>query len=158
MSDSRWSDVEAEVEQALKHFGMAIEIFRAGGFDDPGIEGYKSISAFKQGMDAGYTAIERALEDILSILGEELPTGRDFHRILLDRVSRPLVGDHARPAIFGEHLRQNLLEALRMRHRVRHSSYDEFIPQKAEPSVEAAREIVVHIRSTIAEFRKKIDP
>lgn len=24
MSDSRWSDVEADVEQALKHFGMAI--------------------------------------------------------------------------------------------------------------------------------------
>ena len=36
MSDSRWSDVEADVEQALMHFGMAIEIFEAGGFDDPG--------------------------------------------------------------------------------------------------------------------------
>jgi hypothetical protein len=40
VTDSRWSDVEADVEQALKHFGMAIEIFVAGGFDDPGIEGY----------------------------------------------------------------------------------------------------------------------
>ncbi|MDB5608541.1 MAG: hypothetical protein JWP25_5441 [Bradyrhizobium sp.] len=53
MSDSRWSDVEADVEQALRHFGIAIEIFQAGGFDDPGVEGYKSTSAFKQGMDAG---------------------------------------------------------------------------------------------------------
>jgi hypothetical protein len=39
MSDSRWSDVEADVEQALMHFGMAIEIFEAGGFDDAGVEG-----------------------------------------------------------------------------------------------------------------------
>lgn len=158
MSDSRWSDVEADVEQALMHFGMAIEIFEAGGFDDPGVEGYKSTSAFKQGMDAGYTAVERAIEGILSILGEELPTGRDFHRILLDRVTRPLIGDHARPAIFDEDLRQKLLEAVRMRHRVRHSSYDEFIPHKAEPSVDAARTIRARLRDAIAEFKKKIDP
>ena len=158
MSDSRWSDVEADVEQALKHFGMAIEIFEAGGFDDPGVEGYKSTSAFKQGMDAGYTAVERGIEGILSILGEELPTGRDFHKVLLDRVTRPLIGDHARPAIFGEDLKQDLLEALRMRHRVRHSTYDEFIPHKAEPAVEAARKIIACIRDAIAEFKEKIDP
>jgi hypothetical protein len=158
MSDSRWSDVEADVEQALKHFGMAIEIFEAGGFDDPGVEGYKSTSAFKQGMDAGYTAVERAIEGILSILGEELPTGRDFHKVLLDRVTRPLTGDHARPPIFGEDLKQDLLETLRMRHRVSHSSYDEFIPHKAEPSVEAARKIIARIRDAIAGFKKKIDP
>jgi hypothetical protein len=158
MSDSRWSDVEADVEQALMHFGMAIEIFEAGGFDDPGIEGYKSTSAFKQGMDAGYTAVERAIEGILSILGEELPTGRDFHRVLLDRVTRPLTGDHARPAIFDEDLKQELLEAVRTRHRVRHSSYDEFIPHKAEPSVDAARTISARLRDAIAEFKKKIDP
>jgi len=63
MSDSRWSDVEADVEQALMHFGMAIEIFEAGGFDDAGVEGYKATAAFKQGMDAGYTAVERAIGD-----------------------------------------------------------------------------------------------
>ncbi|MBR2119377.1 MAG: hypothetical protein IJ935_12095 [Afipia sp.] len=158
MSDSRWSDVEADVEQALMHFGMAIQIFQAGGFDDPGIEGYKSTSAFKQGMDAGYTAVERAIEGILGILGEELPTGRDFHKVLLDRVTRPLTGDHARPAIFDERLKKDLLEALRMRHRVRYSSYDEFIPHLAEPSVDAARDIVARIRNAINEFKRKIDP
>ena len=50
MSDSRWSDVEADVEQALMHFGMAaIEIFEAGGFDDAGVEGYKATAAFNRG-------------------------------------------------------------------------------------------------------------
>jgi hypothetical protein len=158
MSDSRWSDVEADIEQALMHFGMAIDIFQAGGFDNPGIEGYKSTSAFKQGMDSGYTAVERAIEGILGILGEEPPSGRDFHKVLLDRVTRPLGGDHARPAIFDEHLKKDLLETLRMRHRVRHSSYDEFIPHKAEPSIDAARNIVARIRETIDDFKKKIDP
>jgi len=78
--------------------------------------------------------------------------------VLLDRWTRPLTGDHARPAIFGEDLKQDLLEALRMRHRVRHSSYDEFIPHKAEPSVEAARKILARIRDAISEFKKKVDP
>jgi len=158
MSDSRWSDVEADVEQALMHFGMAIEIFEAGGFDDAGVEGYKATAAFKQGMDAGYTAVERAIEGILNILGEEPPAGRDFHKALLDRVTRPLTGDHARPAIFDEGLKHELLEALRMRHRVRHSSYDEFIPRKAEPSVDAARTIIARLRDAIATFKKTIDP
>lgn len=62
-------------------------------------------------MDAGYTAVERAIEGILNILGEESPAGRDFHKVLLDRVTRPLTGDHARPAIFDEDLKQELLEA-----------------------------------------------
>jgi len=47
---------------------------------------------------------------------------------------------------------------LRMRYRVRHSSYDEFIPYLAEPSVDAARDIVARIRNAINEFRRKIDP
>lgn len=54
--------MEADVEQGLMHFGMAIDIFEAGGFDDDGVEGYKATAAFKQGMDAGYTAVERAIE------------------------------------------------------------------------------------------------
>ncbi|KAJ8136291.1 hypothetical protein OY671_010496 [Metschnikowia pulcherrima] len=109
-------------------------------------------------MDAGYTAVERAIEGILGILGEELPTGRDFHKVSLDRVTRPLTGDHARPAIFDERSKKDLLEALRMRHRVRYSSYDEFIPHLAEPSVDAARDIVARIRNAINEFKRKIDP
>jgi hypothetical protein len=109
-------------------------------------------------MDAGYTAIERAIEGILNILGEESPAGRDFHKVLLDRVTRPLTGDHARPAIFDKGLKQELLEALRMRHRVRHSTYDEFIPHKAEPSVDAARTINARLKDAIAKFKKTIDP
>jgi hypothetical protein len=159
MSDSRWSDVDADIDQALLHLGMAVEIFEAGGFDVPGREGYKSTSAFKQGMDAGYTAVERAIESILGILSEEPPSGRvDYHKALLDRVTRPLQGEHARPAIFDDAFKQDLLEALRMRHRVRHSSYDEFVPHKAEPSVDAARKIIARLRAAVTEFKKKIDP
>ena len=73
-------------------------------------------------------------------------------------MTRRLTGGHARPAIFDEDLKQELLEVLRMRHRVRHSSYDEFIPHKAEPSVDAARTIIARLKDAIATFKKTIDP
>jgi|HubBroStandDraft_2_1064218.scaffolds.fasta_scaffold102586_4 hypothetical protein len=45
-----------------------------------------------------------------------------------------------------------------MRHRVRHSTYDEFVPHKAEPSVNAARTIIALLGNAIAKFKKTIDP
>ena len=52
----------------------------------------------------------------------------------------------------------HLIECMRMRHRVRHSEYDEFIPTKAEPAVDAARRIISCLRETVAQFKAKIDP
>lgn len=45
-----------------------------------------------------------------------------------------------------------------MRHRVRHSEYDEFIPNKAEPSIEAVRRVLPRIKDVAARFKKQIDP
>ena len=46
MSDSRWTDVDRDIDDALRHFGMALRIFAAGGFDAADLEGYKSSSMF----------------------------------------------------------------------------------------------------------------
>jgi hypothetical protein len=103
-------------------------------------------------MGAGYTSVENALKRILDILGETPPSD------LIERVSRPMSGSNARPAFFDDEMRRDLLECLRMRHRVRHSDYDEFIPTKAEPSVGAARRVASRIKEAIARFRKQVDP
>jgi hypothetical protein len=158
MSDSRWTDVERDIDDGLRHFGMALRIFEAGGFDAPDLEGYKSSSAFMHGMAAGYTSVENALKRILDILGETPPSGDAWHRDLVERVSRPMAGSHARPAFFDEEMRRDLLECLRMRHRVRHSDYDDFIPTRAEPSADAARRVVSRIKDAIVQLRKQIDP
>ena len=47
---------------------------------------------------------------------------------------------------------------MRMRHRARNATYDDFDATKAGPSVEAARRILSRIRDAIAEFRKIVDP
>jgi hypothetical protein len=158
MSDPRWTDVDKNIDDALRHFGMAVRIFAEAQFDAPDLEGYKSSGAFMHAMGTGYTSVENAVERILDILGETPPSGKDWHKALIDRVSRPLTGSIARPAFFDEEMRSDLLECMRMRHRVRHSDYDEFVPRKAEPSVEAAKRIISRIRPAIAAFKKKVDP
>ena len=124
MRDSRWTDVDRDIDLALKHFGMADRIFQADGFDAPDLDGYKSSTSFMHAMGAGYTSVENALKRILDILGETPPSGDAWHRDLIERVSRPMGGSNARPAFFDDEMRRDLLECLRKRHRVRHSDYD----------------------------------
>jgi hypothetical protein len=158
MSDSRWTDVDRDIGDALRHFSMALRIFEAGGFDAPDLEGYKSSSSFMHAMAAGYSSVGNALKRILDILGETPPSGDAWHRDLVERVSRPMAGINARPAFFDDEMRRDLLECLRMRHRVRHSDYDDFIPTRAEPSVDAARRVVSRIKDAIVQLRTQIDP
>jgi hypothetical protein len=158
MSDARWTDVDKDIENALMHLGMAVRIFEAAGFDAPDLEGYRNSSAFMHAMGAGYTSVENALRRILDILAETPPSGDVWHKDLIDRVSRPMSGDNARPAFFDPEMRRDLLECLRMRHRVRHSEYDEFIPNKAEPSINAARRVVSRIKDVVVKFKKQVDP
>jgi hypothetical protein len=46
MSDPRWTDVDKDIDDALRHFGMAVRIFDEAQFDAPDLEGYKSSGAF----------------------------------------------------------------------------------------------------------------
>jgi hypothetical protein len=158
MSDSRWTDVDKDIDNALMHLGMAVRIFEAGGFDAPDLDGYKNASSLMHALGAGYTAIENALTRTLDILGETSPTGTSWHKDLVDRVSRPMTGKDARPAFFDAAMRRDLIECMRMRHRVRHSEYDEFIPAKAEPAVDAARRIISRLKQAIAQFKAQVDP
>lgn len=158
MSDARWTDVDKDIDSALMHLGMAIRLFEAAGFDAPDLDGYRNSSAFMHAMGAGYTSVENALLRVLDILGETPPSGNAWHKDLIDRLSRPMSGENARPTFFDAEMRRDLLECLRMRHRVRHSEYDEFIPNKAEPSIEAARRILSRIKEVVAQFKKQIDP
>jgi hypothetical protein len=158
MSDARWTDVDKDLDYALMHLGMAIRLFEAAGFDAPGLDGYRNSSAFMHAMGAGYTSVENALLRVLDILGETPPSGEAWHKDLIDRLSRPMTGENARPAFFDAEMRRDLLECLRMRHRVRHSEYDEFIPSKAEPSIEAVRRVLPRIKDVAARFKKQIDP
>ena len=157
MSDGRWIDVEADIATAVGHFGKAVEIYRRAGFGAPGLEGYKASASFQFAVQAGYTAAESALKRIMDILREEQPTGEESHKDLIIRLSRPRTDAYARPALLTEEVAKDLLEAMRARHRARHS-YDDFDAAKAGPTVAAIQRLVTSLPAAVVEFRKKVDP
>jgi hypothetical protein len=152
MSDGRWIDVSA-----MTNFRNAVEIYRRGGLDEPGLDGYERSGAFQFAVQSGYTAAEAAMKRIMDILKEEHPTGEDSHKDLVVRLSRSRTDEYARPALLPPDVSKDLLETMRARHRARHF-YDDFDIAKAKPSVDAIERLVTSLPVAVVNFRNKVDP
>ena len=50
MSDARWFEVEANVDAAIRHFRQSVELYRKGGFDAPGLDGYQAEMALMHAL------------------------------------------------------------------------------------------------------------
>ncbi|MDP4024758.1 hypothetical protein Q8W71_19190 [Methylobacterium sp. NEAU 140] len=158
MTDARWTDVEDDLAAAVHHFGNAARLYDAGGFDDPDLDGYRARMGLQHAMQAGYTSLEGALHRVLDILGEEVPTGPSSHADLVKRLSRAVtLPGRFRPAILTPDVAADVDEARRFRHRAAHD-YDSFAPQRAAPSIEAARRLAGSLAPCIRLFRDRIDP
>ena len=154
MSDARWQDVNADVAATVRHFSLAVQLYEAGGFDAPGLDGYRAGMAFLHAMQSGHTSLEAALVRILELLGEEPPSGRSWHADLIRRASRP---SQARGAILDPALSAAADETRQFRN-VATRSYDSFVPARAVFAVEAARRISAELKGAVAAFRRNIDP
>lgn len=52
MSDARWFEVNSEIEAAIRHFGRSAELYRRGGFDAPGLDGYQAAMALMHSLQS----------------------------------------------------------------------------------------------------------
>lgn len=157
MSDARWVDVMADAQDASTHFGFAVQTFEAGGFGGETLEAYRSRMAFMHAMQAGHTSFEAALLRIFAVLGEQRPSGDQWHRDLIARAARPMEGENGRPPILTRLLAAEADETRRFRN-LATRSYGSFDPGKAAPAVAAARELAIAILPAVAAFRDAVDP
>jgi hypothetical protein len=111
--------------------------------------------AFMHPMQCAHTSAEAALKQVLRILNEDLPTG--WHLTLINRLSKPISGDHARPEMLNRELADDLQETRSFRHRVMHS-YGAFDITRAEPTVAAAQRLITSLPAAIARFKNIVDP
>lgn len=153
MSDGRWFDVDADVLNSVTHFNQAEALVVAGGFDLPGIEGYRAKMALMHSMQSGYTAAEVALLRILDVLHEDHPSGPQWHEALLRRLASPMGGDMARPALLPEGLFKALDETRRFRHVAVHS-YDTFKIEEFESARKAAATVAAEFAPAVAAFKR----
>jgi hypothetical protein len=157
LSDARWADVLEDAKEAATHFANAVRLFEIGGFHGDELEPYRDRMAFMHAVQAGHTSFEAALLRVLEILGEEKPTGNQWHRDLIRRAARQIEGENGRPAILSPELARYTDETRRFRNLAVHS-YGSFDPGKAVLTVEAARHIAEGLTSSLTTFREAVDP
>ena len=155
VADARWLDVDSAAREAVEHFRNAVAIHGEGGFDAPGLAGYKSAMAFMHAMQSGHTSMESALCRILDILGEERPTGTAWHDDLIRRVRSERPG--SRPPILAPGAADQADETRRFRH-LAMRTYGSFKASEAKKSVVAAKALARDLLAEIERFRIAIDP
>jgi hypothetical protein len=154
MSDARWIEVESDFARAVEHFGHFVALYAAGGFDSPGLDGYRARMAFMHAMMAAHTSLESGLLRILEMLGEEKPVGASWHADLIRRAARDLPGH--RPAILPPEAARAADETRRFRH-VATRAYDSFDHVDAAKSVSAARVLSAALPVALRRFREAMD-
>jgi HepT-like protein len=155
VSDGRWFDVDADIRAAVEHFERSVELDREGGFDAPGLAGYKAEMALMHSLQSGDTSLEGALVRILKMVGEEPPVGETWHADLIRRVAAAIPG--ARPAILSQAVAQAADETRRFRHIAIHN-YDNFRYDVAGPTIRAAKLLAGRLTEEISAFKATIDP
>ncbi len=154
MSDARWIEVESDLDGAARHFERAAALFDAGGFDRPGLDGYRAEMAFMHAVQAAHTSLENGLLRILEMLGEERPVGAIWHADLIRRAARDLPG--LRPAILSAPLAAAADETRRFRN-VAARGYDSFDPARAGATVRAATVLAQGLGEALRLFRAAMD-
>jgi hypothetical protein len=154
MSDARWIEIERDAAAAAGHFARAAALNDLGGFEAPGLDGYRAQMAFLHAMQSGHTSLENCLLRILEMLGEEAPTGSNWHADLIQRVSaaRP----DARPAVLTGAVATAADETRRFR-AVATRGYDNFDPGRSAPAVAAARVLAQELPGALTLFRNSLD-
>lgn len=155
MMAALWSDVDADIGSALRHFGQAVRLFREERFSGIAPPGYLDEMAFLHAMQSGYTSFEAGMKRVLALIDEELPKGGDSHAALLGRLHQDLPG--SRPAIIDDVLFGAADILRRFRHVAIHA-YDHFDRARAALAVQAAETFLAGIEPAIARFRTVIDP
>ena len=92
VNDARWFEVDLDIRAAVDHFEKSIVLHREGGFDDPGIDGYRAEMALMHALQSAHTSLELGLLRILEILGEERPVGENSRADLIRRVAATFPG------------------------------------------------------------------
>ena len=155
MSDARWFEVEADIDAAIRHFRQSVELYRKGGFDAPGLDGYQAEMALMHALQSAHTSLEAGFLRILEMLGEERPVGENWHADLISRVAAALPG--RRPAIITTQIAEAATETRRFRHRATHN-YDSFRVGEVSRTIEAAAALAGGLEAVILAFRNIIDP
>jgi hypothetical protein len=102
-----------------------------------------------------FAGLERAFQQIASTVDGNMPSGRDWHRKLLEQMQADL--PDLRPTVLSEEIVHSLDEFLRFRHVVRNVYAFQFDPARIERLVEQMRPVFNQVKAELQVFSKFLD-
>lgn len=117
------------------------------------------LKAVAYDLQGFYTGFERILESVADTIDDHLPAGENWHKDLLDQMSKEIQG--VRPALLSDHTKKLLDEFMRFRHRVRNIYSFNLIPERVEKLVgnlPGAYELARKDLSAFAQFLEQVSP
>jgi hypothetical protein len=145
---SRLEDAEAEARQ----LDAAECLFEAVASSDAASWARRVARAFA--VESVYSGIEGILKLVAAKVDGRVPEGPDWHRLLLDQMSRALPG--VRPAVLGAATGQLLDELRRFRHVVRIHYGSSLDGAKVDQSAQTMRELLPLFRDDLARFEAEL--
>jgi ribonuclease HepT-like protein len=155
VSDARWIEIRANIDSAVRHFTDARRFYDLGAAEADDEMEQMAAMAFMHAMLAGHTSLEEAFRRIMGLVGEEPPTGDNWHADIVKRMGLPLEG--LRPAFLGPDLIAHVQQTRKFRHVAVHT-YDDFSWRHARDAVDSAAIVAGSIRSALESFQRELDP
>ena len=106
-------------------------------------------------LDRFYTAAEAAFERIARTLGEPMPTGQQWHRILLHQATIPI--QDVRPAVLSGSAEAQLEPLFKFRHWLRHAYRAPFDWALMRAVVESVPDALLALRRDLTAFLAWLD-
>jgi hypothetical protein len=97
-----------------------------------------------------YTGLERVFTQIASLVDQNLPSGPDWHRALLQQMTLAVSG--TRPEVLSTDLAREIDEFLRFRHVVRHVYAFDLDPERVERLAVRLRPTWDHVSTALIVF------
>ena len=154
MSETDWIEIDRAAASAVSNFQRGIQFARHAGFRTGDLIGEALRLGFMHAIQAGHTSLENALVRILDLIDETRPRGETWHADLIGRAGQAL--SH-RPAILPRDLAAAADETRRFRNRATRA-YDNFDPDRIEPTLSAEATLERGLPAALAAFRQAIDP
>lgn len=155
MSDDRWIEIESDLRSSQKHFETAQKLYARGSAATDEDEEHTFALAFMHAMQAGHTSLEAGMVRIMHMVGEDVPSGDQWHADVVRRMGQTI--DGKRPAFLSTALSKVVNETRTFRHVATHT-YDDFNWGDAKRPVEAAHVIAASLMKVLREFRQQLDP
>ncbi|MFB6274051.1 MAG: hypothetical protein ABEL51_14270 [Salinibacter sp.] len=152
---SRFAGLKADIDHELKNLERLDrtlqDVLRKASSDVTEIETRAAGSL----LHDFYTGLERIFQRIAVKIDQDLPSGEDWHRQLLQRMSIPLEG--VRPAVITQKQAEHLEAYMGFRHVFRNIYGFELRWRRIEPLAENLGDLYRSLEGQLAEFKGFLD-